>query len=105
MTRHIEILNTLSHYYPEDNMYHGKLHTRWNLGRYPGPNTVKKYSNTGLKEASMMWMKKGKHVNMQLLTGPSTPWPCFPFGASAHLGCTQCQGHSPTTGSCWNSCQ
>jgi hypothetical protein len=34
-------------------MYHGKLHTRWNLGRYPGPNTVKKYSNTGLKEASI----------------------------------------------------
>lgn len=33
ITRHIEILNTLSHYYPEDSKYHEKLHARWTISR------------------------------------------------------------------------
>ena len=66
ITNQIEILNTLSHYYPEDNKHHEKLHTRWNLGRYPGQNTVQNYPNRDLKEASIMWAKKGKQANCLL---------------------------------------
>lgn len=41
---YIEILNTLSHYYPEDNKYHDTL-----TGQHPGPKTVEKYPNRDLK--------------------------------------------------------